>query len=100
MLIAIVDFDVAPSDRTAALDHLLAEVSAVSAMKGNRAYRPFADPLDDSRVTIVHEWESRIDFDAYLASPSFVRSGEVLRPMMSGAPNSRRFEARLIERVN
>ena len=39
------------------------------------------------------------DFDAYLASPPFARSGEVLRPMMTGVPLSRRFDASLIESV-
>lgn len=99
MLIALLDFDVAPADKAAALTHLLAEVPTVRAMKGNIAFRPLADPVTDSHVTLVHEWESRQDFENYLASPGFARSGELLRPMMTGAPVSRRFEARLIESV-
>ena len=99
MLIAILDFDVAPAQRSAALDQLLTEMPLVRKMQGNIAFRPFADPLADTRITLVHEWERRSDFDAYLASPCFARSGEMLRPMMTGAPVSRRFEASLIEKV-
>lgn len=99
MLIAILDFDVAPADQQAALDQLLAEAPGVRAMPGNIAFRPYADPLLDTRVSLVHEWQSRADFDAYLASEAFARSGTKLRPMMTGAPTSRRFEAELIESV-
>ncbi len=97
MLIAILDFDVAPADQQSALDHLLAESANVRAMPGNIAFRPYSDPLIDTRVTLVHEWQSRADFEAYLASEAFARSGEVLRPMMTNAPTSRRFTAELIE---
>ena len=99
MLIAIIDFDVAPAQRETALNQLLREVPAVREMKGNIGFRPYADPLVETRVTLVHEWESRQHFDAYLASPPFARSGEILRPMMTGTPVSRRFEASLIESV-
>lgn len=99
MLIAILDFEVAPARLPAALDQLLAEMPVVREMQGNIAFRPFADPLADTKITLVHEWEHRSDFDTYLASPCFARSGEVLRPMMIAAPISRRFEASLIEKV-
>lgn len=99
MLIAILDFDVTPDNRAVALDQLLSEAPAVRAMPGNIGFRPFADPLVDSRITLVHEWERRSDFDSYLAGPEFARSGAVLRPLMTGAPTSRRFEASLIESV-
>ncbi|MFC2253577.1 putative quinol monooxygenase [Labrys portucalensis] len=99
MLIAILDFEVAPAQRSVALDQLLAEMPTVREMHGNIAFRPFADTLADTKITLVHEWEHRSDFDAYLASPCFARSGEVLRPMMTSAPISRRFEASLIEKV-
>ncbi len=99
MLIAILDFDVAPANSDAALDRLLSEAPAVREMKGNIAFRAYADPLIDTRVTLVHEWESEEDFAAYLASPAFARLGKVLRPMMTAPPVSRRFEARLLETV-
>lgn len=99
MLIAIVDFDVAPADQDRALDQLLSEAPGVRAMEGNLAFRAYADPLLDGRVTVVHEWAGRAAFDAYVQSAAFARSGQVLRPMMTGAPVSRRFEASLIEQV-
>ena len=99
MLIAILDFDVAPDQRDAAMDQLFAEVPSVRAMPGNIAFRPFADPHLDGRVTLVHEWEDEAAFQAYVSGPSFARSGEVLRPMMTTPPTSRRFRAELIETV-
>ncbi|PWK54056.1 putative quinol monooxygenase [Silicimonas algicola] len=96
-MIAILDFDVGPDDGGVALNQLLTEAPDVRAMKGNIAFRPYADPLIGTRVTLVHEWESREDFAAYLASPAFLRSGEKLRPLMAAPPVSRRFEAQLIE---
>lgn len=99
MLIAILDFDVAPADQQAALDHLLAEAPTVRAMPGNIAFRPYADPLIDTRVSLIHEWEVPAAFEAYLASEAFANTGAVLRPMMTAAPVSRRFTAELIETV-
>jgi len=99
MFIAILDFDVASADSGAALDQLLGEAPGIREMKGNLSFRAFADPLLDTRVTVLHEWETQDDFQAYLASPSFAESGTVLRPMMTGAPVSRRFRAELVEAV-
>jgi quinol monooxygenase YgiN len=99
MLIAILDFDVAPADSGAALKHLLTEAPEVREMKGNIAFRPYVDPLIGTRITLVHEWESREDFAAYLASPAFLRSGDKLRPLMTAPPVSRRFEAQLLGTV-
>jgi quinol monooxygenase YgiN len=99
MLIAILDLDVAAVRRGAALDQFIAEAPTVRKMQGNIAYRPYADPVVDTRVTLVHEWEARPDFDAYLASTCFARLRDVLGPMMIGVPVSRRFEASLIETV-
>jgi quinol monooxygenase YgiN len=97
MLIAIVDFETAPKDKDAALDQLLREAAEVRAMPGNLAFRAFADPLIDTRVTVIHEWQDRAAFDGYLASPAFARSGHVLRPMMTGKPLSRRFEVAALD---
>lgn len=99
MLIAILDFDVAPADSEVALNQLLAEAPEVRGMSGNIAFRAYADPLIDTRITVVHEWEREADFSAYLGSEAFARSGAALRPMMTAPPVSRRFEARLLETV-
>lgn len=100
MLIAILDFDTAPADRPAALAQLLAEAPRIRAMPGNLAFRAYADPQRQDRLTVVHEWEDRDSFAGYLASSAFARSGEVLRPLMVAPPVSRRFEARLLDTVN
>lgn len=99
MLIAIVDFTTAAADRAAALGHLDAERERILAMPGNIAFRVFASREDEGRVTILHEWEDEASFDGYLASDSFARIGETVRPMFAGAPVSRRLRAQLLETV-
>ena len=99
MLIAILDLDTAPADRPAALAQLDAERAEIRAMPGNIDFRSFASREDDGGVRVVHEWEDDASFGAYLASPAFARSGEVLRPLMTRPPVSRRFRADLIETV-
>jgi quinol monooxygenase YgiN len=99
VLIAIVDFTVAATDRPAALAQLDGERDQVRAMLGNRAFRVYASREDDTRIAIVHEWDDEASFAGYQTSESFARSGKVLRPMMTGAPVSRRFRAELLETV-
>jgi quinol monooxygenase YgiN len=99
MLIAILDFDTAATDRPAALAQLDNEHDHVRAMPGNLAFRVYASREDDGRVTVVHEWDDEASFTGYLKSDCFTRSGEVLRPLMTGAPVSRRFHAELLETV-
>ncbi len=99
MLIALVDFTVAAADRPAALAQLDRERDQVRAMPGNAAYRVYASREDDTSITVVHEWHDQASFAGYVASASFARSGQVLRPMMTTAPVSRRFHAELLETV-
>jgi quinol monooxygenase YgiN len=99
VFIAIVDFSTSAADRPAALAQLDAEQEQVRAMPGNLAFRVYASREDDTRITIVHEWADEASFAGYATSDSFARSGEVLRPMMTGAPLSRRFRAELLEAV-
>lgn len=99
MFIAVVDFTTAASDRPAALAQLDSEAEQVRAMPGNVAYRVYANRDDQTGVTIVHEWADEPSFAAYQASDAFTRSGQILRPMMTGAPISRRFRADLVETV-
>ena len=68
-------------------------------MPGNVAYRVYASRDDETPVTVIHEWDDEESFAGYLESDSFARSGEVLRPMMTGSPVSRRFRAELLETV-
>ncbi|WP_433384059.1 putative quinol monooxygenase [Actinoplanes sp. CA-142083] len=99
MFIAILDFNTAAADRPAALAQLDKERGEVQAMPGNIAFRVYAGREDDTKVTLVHEWEDEESFAGYASSASFARSGEVLRPLMAGAPVSRRFRAELLETV-
>lgn len=100
MRVAHVFFKVSVADRQGALGALVAEAPTVRAMKGCLAFVPFADPTDAETLGVLHEWESDDDFTAYLASPEFARSGKILRPMMTAAPISRRFDAEVAETVN
>ena len=68
-------------------------------MPGCVAFRVFASRQSDTSITVLHEWIDQPSFDAYLASEEFARSGEMLRPMMTGAPSSRRFRVELVETV-
>lgn len=99
MFIAILDFSTAAADRPAALAQLDNERAQVQGMPGNIAFRVYADRADDTRITVVHEWQDEASFAGYQGSASFARSGEVLRPIMAGAPVSRRFRAELVETV-
>jgi quinol monooxygenase YgiN len=99
MFIAILDFHTTATDRPTALAQLDGESAEVRAMPGNIAFRVYASRDDQTGVTVVHEWENETAFAGYLGSEAFARSGAALRPMMTGAPVSRRFSAALLETV-
>ena len=99
MFIAILDFSTSATDRPAALAQLDSERPHVRDMPGNIAFRVYAGREDDTQITVVHEWQDEASFAEYQGSASFARSGAVLRPMMAGAPVSRRFRAELVETV-
>jgi quinol monooxygenase YgiN len=97
MLIAHVTFIVAQDDSRKALDALGAEVGQVRAMRGCVAFIPFQDATDPQKVGVIHEWETRQDFDDYISSDEFSRVGGILRPMMLAPPVSDRFDATLLK---
>jgi quinol monooxygenase YgiN len=99
MFIAILDFSTTAGDRPAALAQLDHERDEIRAMPGNVAFRVYASREDETRIAVVHEWQDEESFTGYVASDSFARSGDVLRPLMTGAPLSRRFHADLLETV-
>lgn len=99
MFIAILDFSTAASDRPAALSQLDGEGEQIRAMPGNLAFRVYASREDETRIAVVHEWQDKASFVGYLGSDSFARSSGLLRPLMTGAPVSRRFHAELLETV-
>jgi quinol monooxygenase YgiN len=100
VFIAILDFGTAAGDRPAALAQLDRERDQIRAMPGNLAFRVYASREDETHIAVVHEWQDEESFAGYLGSDSFARSGEVLRPLMTGAPVSRRFRAELLETVH
>lgn len=99
MFIAILDLRTAATDRPGVLAHLDEERDRVRAMPGNIAYRVYAAREDDTAVAVVHEWDDEASFAGYLRSDSFAQSGVKIRPLMIGAPVSRRFNADLLETV-
>ena len=99
MLIAVLDLRTTPADRPVALAQLDSERGEIRAMPGNLDFRVYAARDDEEAVTVVHEWVDEPSFAGYLSSAAFTRSGEVLSPLMTSAPVSRRFEAALVETV-
>ncbi|GFE64064.1 putative quinol monooxygenase [Litoreibacter roseus] len=99
MLIAHITFKLAPENRSPALEALIAEAEGVCAMAGCQTFIPFLHPTDHTCVGIIHEWDTRESFSAYIASPAFAALGNALRPLMIGPPVSKRFDATLIEGV-
>jgi quinol monooxygenase YgiN len=97
--LAILDFSTAAANRPAAIAQLEREQPVVTAMPGCLAFRVFPDRLNGTSVTVLHEWADVASFEGYLASDAFARSGEILRPMMTGPPTSRRFRVELLETV-
>lgn len=97
MLITIAEFQVATKDRDAALSVLLDETPTVRALSGCQNFRAFADPNLPSQICILHEWDSIAEFGEYLNSSGFAKTGALLSPMMTEAPTSRRFNAKIIE---
>ena len=99
MLIAIVDFTVAPENRPGALAALLAAAPAIRDMTKNLGFQPYLDPVNAGAIRIFHEWQDAASFEVYTASAVFKSLGQVLRPLMIAPPVSRRMKAHLLETV-
>src|SRR3546814_14977529 len=95
--IAVLDFSVSASDRSMAVAHLEREGSTIRSMPGCVAFRVFPAQDTDTDVTVLHEWTDRAAFDGYLASDPFAPSGDILRPLMTAPPVSRRFHVGTVE---
>lgn len=95
--IALLDLTTSSADRPDALAQLDRERPVVEVMSGCIGFRAFPNRDDDVGVTVIHEWVDRASFDAYLGSDAFARSGQILRPLLTAAPTSRRFVVELIE---
>jgi quinol monooxygenase YgiN len=99
MFIAILDLRTTPTDRAVALAQLDSERDEIRAMPGNLDFRVYAARDDEEHVVVIHEWADEPSFADYLSSDAFARSGEVLRPLVTAPPVSRRFRADLLETV-
>ena len=60
---------------------------------GCERFAVFSDPADPHSVLLYEEWATREAAEAYLRSDAFRASGEVLFPLMDGAPDSAYYEA-------
>jgi quinol monooxygenase YgiN len=99
MLIAIVDFTVAPENRPSALTAILAAAPAIRAMTNNLGFQAYVDPENSGAIRILQEWQDGASFEVYTASAEFKRLGQLLRPLMIDPPVSRRMKADLLVTV-
>ena len=60
---------------------------------GCARFAVFSDPADPDSLLLYEEWTSREAADRYLRSDYFREAGEVLFPLMDGAPDSAYYEA-------
>jgi quinol monooxygenase YgiN len=60
---------------------------------GCERYAVYVDRADSARVFLYEEWSDRDAFEAYRTSDYFRDSGEVLFPLMDGAPDSAYYES-------
>ncbi|MEO9650268.1 MAG: antibiotic biosynthesis monooxygenase [Roseobacter sp.] len=97
MLLVHVMFSFSPQDRDLAMEALKSEVDTVCTMDGSIAFVPFLDATNPQNAGVLQEWETANAFAGYIASDSFSKISEILRPLLVSAPVSRRFDATLIE---
>jgi quinol monooxygenase YgiN len=99
MIMAWIDFDVAPEGRAELLCLLQPLISEARAMDGNRSYRASTNSESEAHIGLMHEWETLEQFRAYASSDLMERIGKVLRPWMTTPPISRRLRTDTIEEV-
>lgn len=99
MIMALIDFKVAPESRPGLLEALHPLLVEARRVTGNVSYRAFTDSEDGAHIGMMHEWETLDHFRAYAASELFARIGKILRPAMTTPPVSRRLNTTSIEEV-
>lgn len=97
MIMAIVDFDVAPENRTAALDILHSDGAAAAKMRGNKSFRVFTNAGSETHIGLMHEWETMEAFQAYTNSEGFAKVRDGVGPLMTAPPVSKRLKTELVE---
>lgn len=99
MIMALIDFEVAPESRAGLLQALQPLLTEARSFEGNRGYRAWTDSESVAHIGLMHEWVSLEHFRAYAASDLFDRMGRILRPAMTTPPVSRRLQTESIEAV-
>ena len=61
--------------------------------EGCERFSVYRDPSDPDSAFIYEEWANRDAFDGYRTSDYFRASGEILFPLMDGAPDSAYYES-------
>ena len=99
MIMALIDFEVAPEGRADLLAALRPLLKEARSFEGNRSYRALTDSQSAAHIGLVHEWDTLEQFRAYASSQLFDRLSEILRPAMTTPPVSRRMRTDNIEEV-
>ncbi len=63
--------------------------------EGCERFAVYSDPSDPDNTFLYEEWATKAAFDTYARSDYFKASGEILSPLMSGAPDSAYYESDL-----
>ncbi len=94
MLTVRVALRVQPKGRDTFVAQFAKEHEEVPARFGGcEQFELFCNPVDPDSFLIYEEWTTREAFDAYRTSDYFAASGEVLFPLMDGAPDSAYYES-------
>jgi len=99
MIMALVDFEVAPQSRAALLEALQPLLAEARNVEGNRSFRASTSSDSAGHIGLMHEWQTLEHFRAYASSDLVDRMGKVLRPAMTTPPVSRRLRTESIEEV-
>lgn len=93
MIYVEVNFAVAATDSATAIDALTNEAPQMKSLSGNLGVRVLADPNAQGTITLLHQWTDLQSLDQYRNGPLFAQIGGILRPMMTGAPSTKVYEA-------
>ncbi|MEO0564140.1 MAG: putative quinol monooxygenase [Chloroflexota bacterium] len=95
MVVIRILMQIQPQQREAFLKFMANSTTVSTAFSGCLKYQLFQDVNTEDSYLLYEEWETRAQFDAYLASDHMVESRTALFPMMAGKPDSAYFDAQL-----
>ena len=83
-----------PDGRDRFISQLKKEAREVPArFEGCERFSIYNDPSDPDSTFLYEEWATRDAFDGYRTSDYFKASGEILFPLMDGAPDSAYYDS-------